>query len=111
MAAEINTEQLLTLVKELKGKEESRNKWVIGPLVTVIIAAVGVFISWGMMMKTTEYLQAQVDSLETRVNAADLEITGLKMSQVRNDTVLIQIKDDVKEVKDNVNKLIKRKGL
>ena len=111
MSAEINTEQLLMLVKELKGKDESRSKWFVGPIITVVIAAVGVFVSWGMMMKTTEYLQAEVETLQTKVSNSDLEIMGLKLAQVKNDTMLVQIKDDVKEVKDNVNRLVKRRGM
>lgn len=109
MSAEINTEQLLMLVKELKGKDEARSKWYVGPLVTVIIAVVGVFVSWGMMMKTTEYLQDQVENLSSRVAQDNLEITQLKINQRVNDTILVQIKDDVKEVKDNVKALINRK--
>jgi hypothetical protein len=110
MSAEINTEHLLMLVQELKGKEEKRTNWFITPLITVIIAAAGVFISWGMMMKTTEYLQNQVETLQTRVYADNLEITKLQMAQVKNDTVLQVIKEDVTEVKNNVNKLVRRRG-
>jgi hypothetical protein len=106
MSAEISTEQLLVLVKELKGKEETRSKWYVGPLVTVIIAVVSVFVSWGMMMKTTEFLQDQVEKLQTQVQNDNLEIVQLKINQRVNDTVLVQIKDDVKEVKDNVNRLV-----
>ena len=109
MSAEINTEQLLVLVKELKGKEDAHSRWYVGPLITVIIAAVSVFVSWGMMMKTTEYLQSQVERIQSKLESHELEIVQLKISQVKGDTVLVQIKEDVKEVKDNVNKLIKRR--
>jgi len=111
MAAEINVEQLFALVKEIKGKDESRSKWYIGPLVTVLIAAMGVFISWGMMMKTTEYLQDQVDRTTTQFSIQAVEISQLKIAQAKGDTMLTTIKDDVKDIKDNVNKLMRRKGL
>jgi len=110
MSAEISTEQLLVLVKELKGKEETRSHWYVGPIVTIIIAVVSVFVSWGMMMKTTEFLQDQVEKLQTQVQNDNLEIVQLKINQRGNDIVLGQIKDDVKEVKDNVKTLITRKS-
>ena len=110
MANEFSGEQLLALVKELRSHQESRTKMLVGPLTTLLIAAVGVFISWGAMMKTTEYLQAQVDALQSKITTHELEITQLKIEQTKNDTMLIGIKEDVKEVRENVNKLVKRKG-
>ena len=110
MSAEISTEQLLVLVKELKGKDESRSKWYVGPMVTVLIAVITAFVSWGMMMKTTEFLQTQLEQTQVKVAAQELEIVQLKINQRGNDIILGQIKDDVKEVKDNVKTLITRKN-
>lgn len=106
MSAEINTEQLLVLVKELKGKDESRSKWYVGPMVTVLIAVITAFVSWGMMMKTTEFLQTQLEQVQAKVSSQELEIVQLKISQTKNDTMLVNIKDTVGEIKLDVGKLV-----
>ena len=109
MSADISTEQLLMLVKELKGKDESRSKWYVGPIVTIIIAVITAFVSWGMMMKTTEYLQTQLEVVQTKVEQHNLEIVQLKISQTKNDTMLVNIKDTVGEIKQNVEKLVSQR--
>ena len=109
MSTEINTEQLLMLVKELKGKDESRSKWYVGPMVTVLIAVITAFVSWGMMMKTSEYVQNRLDVCETKLAQHDLEIAQLKLQSGKDSVIISQIKETVGEVKVNVQRLIDRK--
>lgn len=102
----VSAEEVMRRIEErerdLEARQNKASKWYIGPLTTILILIAGLAVQWGMVNMTVTYLEDRVEKLETKV-------MELNLKQARDDTLIVTIKEDIAEIKDDVKILTKRK--
>ncbi len=78
------------------------NKWWIGPLLGVMIAGLGLAASWGFVKAEVTHLKEADTRIEAKADINTNTITEIRIEQGKVMTLLEQIAEDIKEIKNDL---------
>jgi len=84
----------------------SKYKWLIGPLITLIMVAGGLVVSWTTTKAAVAEMQKDVAKMEQKAENLENKIHDIELKTAVDSSILQSLQSDVTEIKKDVKKLL-----
>jgi septal ring factor EnvC (AmiA/AmiB activator) len=82
--------------------KEPGYKWMIGPMITIIVLVFGLATSWGVTKTSLDMIDTQLVKVELKLNAHEDKIRDIQIQQAGTNQVLKSIQSSLEEIKEDL---------